>query len=48
MLKDGKSGRIVGFQSFLFQDDQKYALQQALRIDPKLTGQGIGKKFGEL
>ena len=40
--------RVIGFQSYMFQDGGKRVLVQALRIDPSLKGMGVGKKFMEL
>ena len=38
----------IGYQSYMFQDDGKRVVAQALRIDPKLKGMGVGKRFMEL
>ena len=38
----------VGYQSFLIQDDGRQVVAQALRIDGRLRGQGVGRKFNQL
>ena len=47
-MKDKESGKILGFESISFQNNFQVALQQAIRVDPSLRGEGLGKKLNEL
>ena len=40
--------KVIGYQSFLYMDQGRKVLEQALRIDPKLKGKGVGRRFMEL
>jgi len=41
-------GKVAGFQSYFIQDEGRKALAQALRIDQKMKGLGLGKHFMNL
>ena len=43
-----QDNKVAGYQSFLFMDSGRRVLAQALRIDPRLKGRGVGKRFMEL
>ena len=43
-----ENNRVIGYQSYMFQDDGRVVLTQAVRIDEKLRGQGAMKKFSQL
>ena len=47
VLLDG-CDKVVGYASYLIQDGGRLALQQGLRIDPALTGKGVGRRLMEL
>ena len=40
--------KVIGYQSFMFQDGGRRVVAQALRIDLSLKGLGVGKRFMEL
>ena len=48
MLKDKKTGKILGFQSFFFQREGRAVLQQAIRVDATVQGAGVGKRFSAM
>ncbi len=43
-----EEGKVLGFQSFLFQDRGNRVLAQALRIDQSMKGIGLGRTFMQL
>ena len=45
--RDSKT-RVLGYQSFYFQEDGREVVSQALRLDPQFRGQGLGRRFMEL
>ena len=45
VLVDTENDEIIGYQSLLFQHEGRYVLIQALRINPRLQGKGLGKVF---
>ncbi len=47
VMVDGE-GKVVGFQSYLFQDRGNKVLAQALRIDQSKKGTGLGRTFMQL
>ena len=48
VLKEKQTGTILGYQSFLIQNQGSVVLQQAIRVDPKIRGKGIGTKFNQM
>ena len=48
VLRDNSTGEVVGFQTFVFQDDGKIVLQQGIRVDPSVRGKGLGSILASL
>ena len=43
-----EADRVIGYQSFYFQEEGRKVVAQALRIDGGLRGQGVGRQFSQL